>query len=164
MTAVPLFAPEAGSRLPWRFLALVSGIPPTAWDAIVPRGRVHPSAVARVSEAVSSEVGPFRPHESVIGARLLQGLVAASHAPTHPGPRAVAAAEHLLVEVHAWCRTGWPGPWPAPHAWADFDRAMVFAGGALAAAHLADRHGHLPVVQEALGVACEVLADRALAD
>ena len=59
----------------WQFLAKIGGIPPRAWSAIAPRGRVHPGVVDRLSDAVAADARALAPHESVVGARLLQVLV-----------------------------------------------------------------------------------------
>jgi hypothetical protein len=163
MPALALPSPGADPRHSWRFLAKIATIPPSAWDAVVPAGRVHPSAVERIGEAVSREVGSARPHEAVVGARLMQGLAGSTVGRGTAGRR-VTAAHALVVEVEDWCRAGWPRRWDAPHRWADFDRSMVFAGGALAAANLADRHEPLPTVQDALALAAELLAERTLVE
>lgn len=134
---------------PWRFLALISAIPPHAWDAISPRGRVHERLVDRVGELAGS--GPLVPHESVLGARLLQGLAYAG------------AGTALLGEVDEWCATGWPGRWPRPQAHRRWDEAMIFAGGALAAARLADLGEGRVEQHAALAEAAHRLAVRALA-
>ncbi len=134
---------------PWRFLALISAIPPHAWDAISPRGRVHESLVDRVGLLAGS--GPLVPHESVLGARLFQAMV---HTGAGPG---------LLGEVDEWCATGWPGRWPRPQAHRRWDEAMIFAGGALAAARLADLGEERAEQHPALAEAAHRLAVRALA-
>lgn len=129
---------------PWRFLALIAAIPPHAWNAISPPGRVHARLVDRV--ALLAGPGPLVPHESVLGARLLQGLAQAG------------AGVALLAEVDEWCAMGWPARWPRPEPHRRWDEAMIFAGAALAAARLADRDRH-----SALAEAAHRLAQRALA-
>ena len=142
-----------------RLLAKIATIPPSAWDAIVPRGRVHPAALERLAEAMTRRPGTLPAHESVVGARLLQGLV---------GPGALVrdggeAEGHALVDdVEDWCATGWPPRWTAPGPSTRYDRSMVFAGGAVAAAHLAGSEGRLRCLRGSLELASNLLAEAAV--
>lgn len=135
---------------PFRFLALIASIPPHAWGAIHVRGRIHERLVDRVGEVAGFLPHPL-PHESVIGARLLQGLATSTDGAT------------LLEEVDHWCDTGWPRRWPAPTTARRWDEGMLFAGAALAAARLADAVEHSPGRHLALAAASERLARRAVA-
>ena len=145
----------------WKFLAKINAIPPQAWDAIIPRGRVHERLLDRVGEMVSLNPQPLPPHESVIGARLVQSLTSAAIIIVS-GRQPCGAAAGLLEEIDDWCGTGWPRRWPRPRPPKGWDEGMVFAGGALAAAQLADQYDHVPEMQEALGAAASRLADRAV--
>ena len=80
----------------WKFLAKINAIPPQAWDAIVPRGRVHERLLDRVGEMVTLNPQPLPPHESVIGARLVQSLT--SSAIIVVGGRDPGAAGSALLE------------------------------------------------------------------
>jgi hypothetical protein len=148
-------------RTSWQFLAKINTIPPQAWDAIVPRGRIHASLAYRLADVVDGG-SSTHPHESVVGARLLQSLVS-SAAPATGRRDAIAGADALLAEVELWCGTGWPKRWPPPNPPIGWDEAMVFAGGALAAAQLAEHYGDVPALRDALGRASDRLAARAVA-
>lgn len=135
---------------PWRFLALITEIPPHAWDALVPRGRVHAGVVDRVGELVGrlpdSGIGA---HPAVLGARTLQGLTTAVH------------VTDLLDEVDAWCETGWPRRFTEEPSSGHWEPTMVFAGAALAAARIADRR---PEHSALFAEAAHRLARRAVGD
>ncbi|HET7762558.1 MAG TPA: hypothetical protein VFL46_09390 [Phycicoccus sp.] len=146
----------------WQFLAKIGGIPPRAWSAIAPRGRVHPGVVDRLSDAVAADARALAPHESVVGARLLQVLVSTARTRGR-GADAEAGASALLADIDAWCGTGWPKRWPPPNPPLGWDESMVFAGGALAAAQLAGSYADVPAMREALGRAADRLAARAVA-
>ncbi|NHA68882.1 hypothetical protein [Phycicoccus flavus] len=150
MTTLVRVHREGDTRVdwPWRFLALITAIPPHAWAAIPQRGRVHERLVDRVGEVVAHLPYPM-PHEAVIGARLLQGLAAAT--------RGAGIAE----EVEHWCVVGWPSRWPAPSHTRGLDEGLLFAGAALAAARIAESSEHREVREEFARVA-ERLAVRAV--
>lgn len=132
MTAVSAGAQGAHVDWPWRFLALITDIPAHAWDAITPRGRVHESLVDRFADVVGVLSHRSPPHEAVLGARMLQALVAAA-AQGRGGGDGVA----ILAEVDVWCVAGWPRRWPRPEVPDAWDDGLVLAGAALAAARLA---------------------------
>jgi len=146
----------------WRFLAKINAIPPQAWDAIIPKGRVHARLLDRVGEMVTLNPQPLPPHESVIGARLVQSLTSSAIIVVG-GREPGSAGGALLAEIDDWCGTGWPRRWPRPRPPQGWDEGMVFAGAALAAAQLADQYDHLPQMQEALGTAASRLAEQAVA-
>jgi hypothetical protein len=146
----------------WKFLAKINAIPPQAWDAIIPKGRVHERLLDRVGEMVTLNPQPLPPHESVIGARLVQSLTSSAIIVVG-GREAGAAGSALLEEIDDWCGTGWPRRWPRPRPPEGWDDGMVFAGAALAAAQLADQYEHVPEMQDALGAAASRLAEQAVA-
>ncbi len=159
MTALAAPPDLTDAQTSWRLLAKIATIPAPAWEAIVPRGRVHPSTVERLADPVTPDCGSLPTHESVVGARLLQALVR----PVARGHDGREAGRVLVAEVEDWCATGWPLRWRPPPPTTDYDASMVFAGGAVAAAHLAGQGRCPPALREYLGLASTVLAEAAVA-
>jgi hypothetical protein len=142
----------------WKALSRLTKIPPEAWDWIVPQGPVAARVVTRRTDAVSLNPQPLPPHESVVGAALLENvLVSAIIIVGGRGQGDGAGA--LRAEIDDWCGTGWPGRWPRPKPHKGWDDSLVFSGAALAAAALADQYDHAPEMQEALAAAAEQLAE-----
>ncbi|HYN66636.1 MAG TPA: hypothetical protein VES93_07080 [Ornithinibacter sp.] len=144
----------------WRVLAKFVSIPPEAWDAIIPHGPVTARVVPRRVDAVALNPQPLPPHESVVGAQLLENVLVSAIIIVG-GKGAGEGAGVLRAEIDDWCGTGWPGKWPRPKQRRDWDQSLVFAGAALAAASLAEQYDHAPEMQEALGAAAEQLAEAA---
>lgn len=144
----------------WKVLSQFVRIPPQAWDWIVPQGPLTARVVTRRADAVSLNPQPLPPHESVVGAQLLENVLVSAIIVVG-GRGAGAGAEALRAEIDDWCGTGWPGKWPRPRPPKGWDDGLVFAGAALAAANLATQYEHAPELQAALGAAAEQLAEAA---
>lgn len=144
----------------WKILAKFVSIPPEAWDAIIPHGPIAARVVTRRGDAVALNPQPLPPHESVVGAQLLENLLVSAIIVVG-GRGAEEGAGALRTEIDDWCGTGWPGKWPRPKPPRGWDDGLVFAGAALAAANLAAQYDHAPELQEALGAAAEQLAEAA---
>jgi hypothetical protein len=144
----------------WKTLSQFVKIPPQAWDWIVPQGPPTARVVTRRADAVSLNPQPLPPHESVVGAQLLENVLVSAIIVVG-GRGAGDGAEVLRAEIDDWCGTGWPHKWPRPHPPKGWDDGMVFAGAALAAANLAAQYDHAPELQAALGAAAEQLAEAA---
>ena len=144
----------------WKILAKFVSIPPEAWDAIIPHGPAVGHVVNSRLDAVALNPQPLPPHESVVGAQLLENVLisaiivvggkGAAREPPCCAPRSTTGAARAG-------RSKWPKPKP-PKGW---DEGLVFAGAALAAANLAGQYDHAPDLQEALGAAAEQLAEAA---
>jgi len=144
----------------WKILAKFVSIPPEAWDAIIPHGPAVRSVVNSRLDAVALNPQPLPPHESVVGAQLLENVLISAIIIVG-GKGAGEGAAVLRSEIDDWCGTGWPHKWPKPKQRKGWDEGMVFAGAALAAANLAGQYDHAPDLQEALGAAAEQLAEAA---
>jgi hypothetical protein len=142
----------------WKILSKFVNIPPEAWDWIVPHGPVSAHVVNRRLDAVALNPQPLPPHESVVGAQLLENVLVSAIIVVG-GRGAGEGAAVLRAEIDDWCGTGWPRTWPRPRPPKGWDDGMVFAGAALAAASLAEQYDHAPELQEALGAAAEQLAE-----
>jgi len=149
------------ATISWKILAKLGAIPPEAWDWIVPQGPVSAHVVNRRLDAVALNPQPLPPHESAVGARLLENVLVSAIIVVG-GRDAGEGAAMLRAEVDDWCGTGWPHKWPRPRTPKGWDDTQVFAGAALAAASLAAQYDHAPELQEALGAAAEQLAEAAV--
>ncbi len=145
----------------WKILAKLVSIPPEAWDAIIPHGPVNARVVTRRFDAVALNPQPLPPHESVVGAQLLENVLVSAIIIVG-GKGAGEGAGALRAEIDDWCGTGWPRKWPQPKPRRGWDESLVFAGAAVAAASLAEQYDHAPEMQEALGAAAEQLAEAAV--
>ena len=145
----------------WKALARFGRIPPEAWDWIVPHGPIGWRAVADVrhigidADAVALNPQPLPPHESVVGAQLVENLLVGAIIVV--GGRE-GGGKAFLDDIDDWCGTGWPRRWPKPKPRGEWDDGLVFAGAAVAAATLAEQYEHNPELQEVLGQAAERLA------
>jgi hypothetical protein len=112
-------------------------------------------------DAVALNPQPLPPHESVVGAQLLENVLVSAIIIVG-GRGADEGAAVLRAEIDDWCGTGWPRRWPRPTPPKGWDEGMVFTGAALAAATLAEQYDHAPELQEVLGAAAEQLAEAAV--